>query len=96
MPPGAPGEIGIRIALGADRRGIVIGVFSRTMVQIGIGVLAGALMWFAVMHGLGIGDDLILLASSVGVLALVGLLACGIPVRRAVRIQPAEALRDAG
>jgi ABC-type antimicrobial peptide transport system permease subunit len=42
-------EIGIRIALGADPRRIVARVFSRAMVQIGIGVVVGTLIWFYVI-----------------------------------------------
>ena len=34
-------EIGIRIALGADERRIIAGVFSRAMVQIGAGIVLG-------------------------------------------------------
>jgi predicted lysophospholipase L1 biosynthesis ABC-type transport system permease subunit len=90
-------EIGIRIALGADRRQIVAGVFSRAMVQIAAGVVLGALLWFYVLViQLGGRDAEGLLAASAAVLVLVGVVACGVPVRRALRIEPTEALRDVG
>ena len=90
-------DIGIRIALGADRRRIVGEVFSRAMTQIAVGVVLGMLLWFYVLVvELGSRNAHWLLASSVAVLVLVGLVACGLPVRRALRIEPTEALRDVG
>lgn len=90
-------EIGIRIALGADRRRIIAGVFSRAIVQIATGILAGAVLWFyVIVRVLGDGDQIGLLAATAVVLLLAGLLACGIPVCRAPRIEPTEALRNVG
>ncbi|MDQ3420122.1 MAG: ABC transporter permease [Acidobacteriota bacterium] len=90
-------EIGIRIALGADRRRIVAGVFSRAMIQIAIGVVLGAVLWFYVLViELGGRNADGLLAASGAILFVVGVLACGVPVRRALRIEPIQALRDAG
>ncbi len=90
-------EIGIRIALGADRRRIVAGVFSRAMIQIAIGVVLGAVLWFYVLViELGGRNAEGLLAASGAILIVVGVLACGVPVRRALRIEPIQALRDAG
>ncbi len=87
-------EIGIRIALGARPRRIIASIFSRAMVQIAAGIALGALFWFYVIVGvLGGGHRFGLLATTVIVLMLVGLAACGIPVRRALRIEPTEALR---
>ena len=90
-------EIGIRIALGAAPHRVVAGVFSRAMLQIGIGIIVGTLVWFyVIVQVLGGQDRIGLLAANVVVLILVGLIACGLPVRRALRIEPTEALRDAG
>ena len=87
-------EIGIRIALGADRRRIVAGVFSRAMVQIGIGIVVGTVLWFyVIVYQLGGRNRVGLLVASAVVLMLVGLVACGMPVSRALRIEPTEALR---
>ena len=90
-------EIGIRIALGADWRRIITGVFSQAMVQIGIGILVGVLVWFYVLvYQLGGADQIGLLLTAAAVLMLVGLVGCGVPVSRALRIEPTEALRDVG
>jgi ABC-type antimicrobial peptide transport system permease subunit len=87
-------EIGIRIALGADRRRIIAGVFSRAMVQIGTGVVLGAVLWFyVIVHQLGGGGRIGLLLATAGILLLVGLIACGLPVRRALRIEHRSAER---
>jgi putative ABC transport system permease protein len=90
-------DIGIRIALGADRRGIVARVFSRAMIQIATGLLLGAVVWFyVIVRVLGGGDSVWLLMTTAAVLLLVGVLACGVPVRRALRIEPLEAIRTVG
>lgn len=90
-------EIGIRIALGADRRRIVTGVFSRALVQIGAGIAIGGAIWFYVIVALlGGGSRLGILAIAAGILTTVALLACAAPIRRALRIEPTEALRHAG
>jgi putative ABC transport system permease protein len=90
-------EIGIRVALGADRRRIITGVFSRALIQIAIGVVAGTLIWaYAIVYELDGGDRVGLLVTTAAVLGLVGLLACGVPVRRALQIEPAVALKDTG
>lgn len=84
-------DIGIRIALGADRSRIVREVFLRAVVPIGVGILLGALVWLYLA-----GDEPALLLTSAAVLLMVGLVACGVPVRRALRIEPTEALREVG
>ena len=90
-------EIGIRIALGADRRRIVSGVFSRAMAQIATGLVIGATIWFYVIGViLGGADRVGLLAATAAGVMLVGVIACGVPVRRALRIEPTEALRHDG
>jgi putative ABC transport system permease protein len=90
-------DIGIRIALGADRRRVVGRVFSRAMVQIVTGILLGAVLWFyVVVRVLGGGDRVGLVMTTAGVLLLVGVLACGVPVRRALRIEPLDAIRTVG
>lgn len=92
-------EIGIRIALGADPRRILITIFSRTFTQLATGVVAGgavaALLLFA-----GLGDQmsregpgLLLMVSAV--MLGVGLLACVAPARRVLRIQPSQVVSEA-
>ena len=88
-------EIGIRVALGADRGRIIRGVFSRAMLQITTGILIGAALWFYfIVAVLGGGDEIGLFVAVTGVLLLVGSIACGVPVRRALRIEPVRALRE--
>jgi predicted permease len=90
-------EIGIRIALGADRRQIVMGVFSRALAQVCTGIVIGGAVWFyVIVEVLDGGHRVGLLATTLVVLMLVGLLACGLPLRRALRIEPTEALRHSG
>jgi putative ABC transport system permease protein len=84
-------EIGIRIALGAGRGGIVAGIFSRAFLQIGAGLLAGSAL--AALMGLGSTRQVLLLLAADGVMLVVGLAACAVPLRRAFRIDPTEALR---
>jgi hypothetical protein len=88
-------EIGVRVALGADRRRILMRVFARTMAPLGIGAGVGALLGGA-LWGTLLRDEPGLLPATVLILALVGLASCAAPVRRALRIEPSEALRDAG
>jgi ABC-type antimicrobial peptide transport system permease subunit len=89
-------EIGIRIALGASSRRVLGIVFARAGRQLGGGIIAGnslilLLAWRSDSLTAG------LLVSSVitsVLMAVVGVLACAGPARRALRIQPTEALRQ--
>jgi putative ABC transport system permease protein len=87
-------EIGIRAALGAGRGRIVAGIFSRAFLQIGAGVVVGS--GLAALVGLGSTREVLLLIGADVVMLLVGLTACAVPVRRALRIDPTEALRAEG
>jgi ABC-type antimicrobial peptide transport system permease subunit len=87
-------EIGIRAALGAGQGRIVAGIFSRAFLQIGAGILVGS--GLAALFGLGSTRAVLLLLAADGVMLVVGLLACAVPVRRALRIDPTEALRAEG
>jgi predicted permease len=98
-------EIGIRVALGADRWGIAREVARRAIVQIGIGVLiglpfAGALSYeFLELTGSGSSVfGAVAMASVLGlsVMLLVSLTACTVPTLRALRIAPIDALRRDG
>lgn len=87
-------EIGIRAALGASRGRIVSGIFTRAFVQTGAGILVGSAL--AAAMGLGSVRQVLLLLAADGVMLLVGLTACAVPLRRALRIEPTEALRSEG
>jgi putative ABC transport system permease protein len=92
-------EIGIRMALGAQRSsvvGLVLGLGAR-LAGLGIVVgLAGAMALSRVMATLLYGvspTDPLTYASLAALLALVAVAACLVPARRAVRVDPAIALR---
>jgi ABC-type antimicrobial peptide transport system permease subunit len=87
-------EIGIRVALGAGRGRIVAGIFSRAFLQICAGVLAGSAP--AALIGLGSMRQVMLLLAADGIMLVVGLAACAVPLRRALRIDPTEALKAGG
>jgi predicted permease len=92
-------EIGIRMALGAkpaDVLGMVIGQgLSLAAVGVAIGIVAGfgLTRWIAsMMYGVSATDPVTFAAVSV-LLILVASLACYIPARRAMRVDPLIALR---
>lgn len=87
-------EIGIRVALGARPGRIVAGIFSRAFLQISAGVVAGSAL--ALFMGVGSTRQMLLLLAADGIMLAVGLVACAIPVRRALSIDPTEALRAEG
>lgn len=91
-------EIGLRAALGATQTRLLAGIFSRALVLIGSGVAAGngVLLLFVWLEEeitlLDVGD---VLAVTSAVMLSVGLLACIEPARRALRIAPTDALKQA-
>ena len=94
-------EFGIRQALGADSRSILSLVLRQGMFRAGLGVvigIAGALALSkylqSLLYGVGARDVAVFGAVTVLLLA-VAALACYIPARRATRIDPMIALRDA-
>ncbi len=92
-------EIGIRMALGADRGNVVAMVLRGAFSQIGIGliigvplaILAGHLMAHK-LYGVS-GWSPAALGFAVGALALCALIAGAVPARRAASIEPVKALR---
>ena len=92
-------EIGVRMALGAQRRDVMRLVLGEGAKMALIGVAAGIAGALGLTHlmanqlfGVSAHDPLTFAVVSV-VLALVALLACYIPARRAVRVDPMVALR---
>jgi len=92
-------EIGIRMALGAQTgdvlRLIVSQGFKLVLIGLGLGLL-GALCLTWVIGSLLFGvttKDPLTFAAVAGLLALVALLACYVPARRATRLDPLNALR---
>jgi hypothetical protein len=88
-------EIGIRTALGAHPRRILLGIFGRAGAQLGVGLLVGSLLSGAAFSttGLGLGRSAVLLAAVAVIMLAVGLLAAFGPARRGLQIQATEALR---
>jgi ABC-type antimicrobial peptide transport system permease subunit len=92
-------EIGIRMALGAKRSGVLRTVLRETLVLVGIGVAIGLPCALAatrlighMLYGVSSNDPLTL-AWVVGALFAVGALAGYLPARRAMRVDPMVALR---
>jgi len=92
-------EIGIRMALGAQTSDVLRLIVSQgfKLVLIGLGIgLAGAFALMRVIASLLFGvtaKDPLTFAAVAVLLALVALLACYIPARRATRLDPLHALR---
>jgi putative ABC transport system permease protein len=90
-------EIGLRVALGASRRRVLADILSRALVLIGSGIAAGSAVLMLLLAVAG--EDVSLLVRELlitsPVIVTVGLLGCVAPARRALRINPTEALKEA-
>ncbi len=96
-------EIGLRTALGANPRQVLAGIVSQAAVLMGSGITAGgALLLLSLALGEGPSgrpaDDVALFVGYLGVTSAVMLAACLLacigPARRALRINPIDALRE--
>jgi predicted permease len=92
-------EIGVRLALGADRRDILRLILGRGMALAATGALAGlaAALWLtrlmqSLIFSVSTTDPVTFIAVPI-VLVMVALLACYLPARRATRVDPVVALR---
>jgi ABC-type antimicrobial peptide transport system permease subunit len=98
-------EIGIRMALGADKQKILRLVMRQGMIIVSCGLSAGLLLALAltrvlassifpvpILNGVSATDPLTFGSISL-LLFIVALLACWIPARRAVKVDPMVALR---
>jgi putative ABC transport system permease protein len=92
-------EIGIRMALGANRADVLTVVFRQTLEMLALGVILGVLLSLAATRGassllFGLHpNDPISIIDAAALLVTVALLAGFIPARRASKIDPAVALR---
>ena len=90
-------EIGLRMALGEDPRHLLTGILSRALVLMGSGVAIGACVLLAFVIALD-ADDVMKFVGWLAVTAVVmlgtGLLASIEPARRALSINPIDALRQ--
>jgi putative ABC transport system permease protein len=92
-------EIGVRLALGASRRDILSLVLGKGMVLAVSGVALGVLGALALtrlvsslLYGVGAADPATF-AAAAGLLASLALLACYLPARRAIKVDPMVAIR---
>jgi putative ABC transport system permease protein len=92
-------EIGIRMALGAAPSQVARAVLTRTALLLIVGVSVGFAMAFAggeffsqILYGIG-AHDLLTYLCAFALMAVVAFIACWVPARRAIKIDPLTALR---
>ena len=92
-------EIGIRVALGAAPRRIITSTFARAFMQVGLGILisgvpSAALLVVGAEDSGGMSGPGLAVMLAIGVfVGAVAVLSCLVPLRRALRIEPMQALR---
>jgi putative ABC transport system permease protein len=97
-------EIGVRVALGASRKRVVVATFRRPLLQVALGIVVGTAIVFTAAWLIkytefpGSESDLTLqgmaLIIAYGIVMLgVCMLGCVVPTRRALNIEPTIALR---
>jgi putative ABC transport system permease protein len=92
-------EVGIRMALGADRRHVLKMITKQGMWLAGVGVVIGVLLSLALVRVLSAvligvsGYDVGIFVIVPVLLAVVAFIACYLPARRATRVDPLVALR---
>jgi len=92
-------EIGIRMALGAGRRDILRLVLQQGLALVIAGVVSGGVLAWALTRSMatilvGVSPtDVLTYATAILVLAAIGFWACYAPARRAMQLDPMEALR---
>jgi predicted permease len=94
-------EIGLRVALGASRADIIKLIVTKGVVLAGIGIIGGMLlsastasMMASLLYGVRPGDPAVFLIVPL-LLFIVAILASYIPARRATKVDPMAALREA-
>jgi ABC-type antimicrobial peptide transport system permease subunit len=92
-------EIGVRVALGARPRRVVMAIFRRPLTQVALGVVTGGLVVGILAFGLSQQGGLsivevVMLVAYVAVMFGVCMLACAVPTWRALRVEPTVALRS--
>jgi predicted permease len=92
-------EVGIRMALGAQRTDVMLLVLKKAALLLALGLISGLVAsWFATrtiqafLFGIGLYDPITIL-SVCALLTVSGLIATIIPARRAASIDPMQALR---
>ncbi len=84
-------EIGLRVALGADKLRIIIPMLKPVFIQVGLGIsfAVGSIFLLGVVQT---GRGAAIVASFAVFTLLIFVLACAVPIRRALRVEPMEAL----
>src|SRR5262249_34146686 len=92
-------EIGVRMALGADRANVLRMIIGEGLALTSIGIVIGLALALALtralagfLYGVSCADPLTYLATTL-ILIIVALLACYFPARRAADVDPMTALR---
>jgi len=97
-------EIGIRTALGAQRRTVVLMILRRSLAQIGIGAMLGLPIAARVVH-LTVGSTagqspltsvFMAMGLAASLVLIVGVISCTIPTRRVLAVEASEAMRSDG
>jgi len=95
-------EIGVRMALGAQRRDVIAGVLRQGLALVGGGLGLGIVMALGVtrvLSSLLVGvtpNDVVAYAVAGGLLVILAMLSCYVPAHRAARLEPVLALRRDG
>ncbi|HVT99598.1 MAG TPA: ABC transporter permease [Acidobacteriaceae bacterium] len=93
-------EMGIRVALGAQRMQVLRAALGRTLLLLGIGSVAGLALGAlgtrvlaSIVYHATVYDPLVVIGA-IGAMVLIGLMAAAVPARRAVSVEPAALLRE--
>jgi len=93
-------EMGIRVALGAQRTQVLRAALGRTVLLLGVGSVAGlglgvlgtrllaSIVYQATVY------DPVVLAGAIAAMILIGAMAAAVPARRAIAVEPAALLRE--
>ncbi len=93
-------ELGIRVALGAERRHVMSAAVGRPMVLLGVGSVVGLLSGVFASRLLeqivyqANPRDPVVLGGAVLTMALLGVAASAIPARRALTVEPSQLMRE--
>jgi len=93
-------EIGVRLAMGAQREDVLRMILRRAVMLTGAGVGIGLVLAFALAHGVAnlmyqvSPNDPVVFGSITATITAIALLSSWLPARRAARIDPMVALRD--
>jgi ABC-type antimicrobial peptide transport system permease subunit len=93
-------EMGIRVALGAQRAQVLRAALGRTGMLLGAGSMAGLALGVLGSHVLAsvvyeaTAYDPLVVVGAIGAMVLIGLMAAAVPAQRAIRVEPAMLLRE--